>query len=136
MYDFGLMVKDWDDPAYLRRRSIRQQTRAAEERRMRELGYETYYDTLHATTAYRRLLTPREQIERRLAAIERRIDRLLGNLPEPAGEWQGINGNEAYVESGFTMSLIKADADAMVTETTRKIMGLRTQLEEVANGDV
>lgn len=128
-YDFGLAVKDWDDPAFLRLQAIKSQTRAADERRMRELGYEAYFDLTRATDGYRKILTPREKLERRVAEIERSIDWLLGNTGEPGGEWQG----EAYMERfDVTPTYCKTAAAAAVARLSREKTQLKAQLAAMA----
>ena len=130
--DFGLMIKDWDDPAFDRMLAIQRQTAAAEERRMRELGYEPYYDIYWHEMRYRKVLTPRERLEQRIAAIDARIDYLLGNLPEPGGEWQGARGDEHYVESGVDHLYAEAANDAQVGRLFRKLDALKAQLGAMA----
>jgi hypothetical protein len=112
--------------------SIQRQTAAAEERRMRELGYEPYYDIYWHEMRYRKVLTPREQMEQRIAAIDARIDYLLCNLPEPGGEWQGGHGNEYYVESGVDHLYAEAANDAQVGRLFRKLDALKAQLGAMA----
>ena len=106
--------------------------RRAEELRMKAAGYEQGWDAYKHAHVWRKWT--RARLEQRIAAIDRRIDWLLGNLPDPGGEWQtDYNGVSSYVERNeVTPSFIKAGVDADVAWLVRGQVELCELLEAMA----